>query len=135
MLNMLVCNSVCTNTSIHHSKNWCMILNSFFVHIPPIYQISTYTGLYTRIFDFSHFCDFPIPFVYQNNHIPTHIPELLTYNCCIPICEILLFCFLPWSDIFLEIFVVFLEYLSRYTDNVVIDTQSMCVEVCKNYFK
>ncbi len=58
---------------------------AFFVHIPFIYQISTYTSFYTRTFDFSHFCDFHIPFVYQNSHVPTHTPEFLTYTCCIPI--------------------------------------------------
>ncbi len=54
----------------------------FFVHIPLLYQISTYTSLYTRIFNFSHSHYFHIPYVYQNSHIPTtyqsflHIPAV-----------------------------------------------------------
>ncbi len=39
--------------------------------------------------------------------------------------------FSMWIVIFLEIKVIFLGYLSRHTVNVVIDTQSMCTEVCK----
>ncbi len=63
-------------------KGWYMILYGFFVHITLIYQISTYTSLYTRIFNFSHSCDFHISFVYQISHIPTtsqiflHIPSV-----------------------------------------------------------
>ncbi len=49
----------------------------FFVHIPLVYQSSTYTSLYTKIFNFSHFCDFHIPFLYQNCHIPTIYQNLL----------------------------------------------------------
>ncbi len=53
-----------------------------FFCITHVYQISTCTSLYTRIGNFSHFCDFHIPFVYQNSHILTtyqnfwHIPAV-----------------------------------------------------------
>ncbi len=60
-----------------------MILYGFFVHILLLYQISTYTSLCTRIFNLSHFCDFLIPFVYQNSHIPTTYQSFY----CILICE------------------------------------------------
>ncbi len=45
---------------------------AYFVQMPLIYQISTYTSLYTRIFDFSHFCAFHIMFVYQNSYTNPH---------------------------------------------------------------
>ncbi len=35
-----------------------------------VYQIFTHRSLYTRIFNFRHFSDFHIPFVYQNSYIP-----------------------------------------------------------------
>ncbi len=50
---------------------------AFFVHILLLYQISTYTSLYTRIFSFSHSYDFHIPLIYQNIHIPTTYQNLL----------------------------------------------------------
>ncbi len=52
--------------SIYNSIQLC------FSHIPQVYQICIHNSLYTRIFNFRHFCDFHILFVYQNtytNHI------------------------------------------------------------------
>ncbi len=54
----------------------------FLVHIPLLYQISTHASFYTRFFNFSHSCDFHIPFLHQNCHIATsyqnflHIPAV-----------------------------------------------------------
>ncbi len=41
----------------------------------------TYTSLYTRIFNFSHFHDFHIPSVYQNSHISTTFQKF----CYVPV--------------------------------------------------
>ncbi len=82
---------------------------AFFVHILLIYQISTYAGLYTRSFDFSHFCDFQIPFVNHNSHILNHTPEFLTYTCCISIWENFLFCFCHGKTFSLRYLLFFLD--------------------------
>ncbi len=118
---------VIIHCSFTGKKGQYTILNSLFVHIPLIYQISTYTGLNTRIFDFSHFCDFHIlalnrTVIYQ----PTYQYFSLMPS-CILICENFLFCFLPWSDIFFEILVMFLGYISRYTINIVINILNQCI--------
>ncbi len=66
------------NTISQQQKKVCIwFYTAFFVHIPLLYQNSTYTSLYTRIFNFSHSSNFHIPFVYQNSHIPTTYQKIL----------------------------------------------------------
>ncbi len=76
---------------------------AFFVHIPLIYQISTYTSLYTRIFNFSHICDFHIPFVYQNSYTSSTYQIFLTYTRLTLRFFYHLFWFLMWLEVFLLI--------------------------------
>ncbi len=54
----------------------------FSVHIPLIFQISTYTYLNTRIFNFSHYCDFQILSLYfiPEQSYTNRIPIFLTHT-------------------------------------------------------
>ncbi len=87
--------------------------------------------LYTKIVRFSHCHDFHKPSVYQNSHIPTTYQYFSLIPSCIPEWEKFNCVFSMWIVIFLEILLIFLVYLSSYTVNVVIDTQSMWMEVGK----
>ncbi len=98
-------------------KGWYTILNSFFVHILLMYQISTYNSLYTKIFNFSRFCDFHTPSEYLNSYIPTIYQYFSLMSSCIPDWEKFNCVFSIWLVILLDILVVFLGI------DVVINTQ------------
>ncbi len=101
-------------------KGHCMTSYAFFSWMTHVYQIFTYTGLYTRIFSFRYFCDFHMPFVYQNSYIPT----TYQYFWCIPIVyriEKLPFLF----------YAAVRHFLVDTSKDLVIYTEWMCMEVCK----